>query len=155
MERLKRYIAGMFRYRLTAIFFIVGQLIMFCAIFGALGIYNKAFDKENDRLEAMYKNSIDMEITSLNKTDIFTNSGYNINEGNLLLNGKLSMHVVESGAVIRMEVILKANEELPYKMISGRLPGSSLEDSGKKLVALGRDKYKYAYEENGHKYITI
>ncbi len=31
-------------------FFIIGQLIMYVTIFGALGIYNKAYQKEADRL---------------------------------------------------------------------------------------------------------
>lgn len=44
-----------FRYRLTACFFIIGQLIMYVTIFGALGIYNKAYQKEADRLAALYQ----------------------------------------------------------------------------------------------------
>ena len=47
------------------------------------------------------------------------------------------------------------NEELPYVMESGRIPGTSEEDYGKRLVALGRSQYRYAYEENGKHYVTF
>ena len=40
MNIIKRIIQNVFRYRLTACFFIIGQLIMYVTIFGALGIYN-------------------------------------------------------------------------------------------------------------------
>ena len=39
MNIIKRIIQNVFRYRLTACFFIIGQLIMYVTIFGALGIY--------------------------------------------------------------------------------------------------------------------
>lgn len=40
-------------------------------------------------------------------------------------------------------------------MESGRIPGTSEEDYGKRLVALGRSQYRYAYEENGKHYVTF
>ena len=52
-------------------------------------------------------------------------------------------------------MILKANEEFPYQLVSGRLPGSEADDYGKRLIALGRNKYKNAYEVDGKKYVTI
>ena len=70
MNIIKRIIQNVFRYRLTACFFIIGQLIMYVTIIGALGIYNKAYQKEADRLAALYKNRIEMSVVSLNKSDI-------------------------------------------------------------------------------------
>ena len=67
MNIIKRIIQNVFRYRLTACFFIIGQLIMYVTIFGALGIYNKAYQNEADRLAALYKNRIEMSVVSLNK----------------------------------------------------------------------------------------
>ena len=61
MKILKR----LFRYKLTAIFMIIGQVIVLFTIFGALGVYNKkAYNKENDRLRSLYKNVIQMQITA-------------------------------------------------------------------------------------------
>ncbi|MBQ4282900.1 MAG: ABC transporter permease [Lachnospira sp.] len=145
----------LFRYKLTSIFFVICQLIVYFAVFGALGIYNKAFDKEKDRLEAIYDRRIEMEVMTMVDIDVLTYSGLNLEAGNLLLAGKLSLALQEGGSNTRSEVILKQNEEMPYKLLEGRLPGSEPEDAGKRLVALGRDKYKYAYEENGKKYVTI
>ncbi|MBQ4282837.1 MAG: ABC transporter permease [Lachnospira sp.] len=150
-----RYVKGIFRYKLTAVFFVIGQLVMFFAIFGALGIYNKAYEKENDRLEAIYKERIEINATTVNQSDIFTDAGCNVSDGNLLLAGKLSLDVAEAGVNTRTEVLLAINEELPYKMLDGYIPGTKNTDKGKKLVALGRDKYQYAYEENGKHWITI
>ena len=77
MNIIKRIIQNVFRYRLTACFFIIGQLIMYVTIFGALGIYNKAYQKEADRLAALYKNRIEMSVVSLNKSDILTLGEFN------------------------------------------------------------------------------
>lgn len=50
MNIIKRIMQNVFRYRLTACFFIIGQLgVMYVTIFGALGIYNKAYQKEADK----------------------------------------------------------------------------------------------------------
>lgn len=35
--------------------FIVSQLVMFYSVFGALSIYNKAYAKEQDRIDSLYK----------------------------------------------------------------------------------------------------
>ncbi len=148
-------IRKLFRYKLTSICFVACQLIVFFAIFGALGIYNKAFDKEKDRLEAIYDSMIKMDVLTSVDVDVLSNAGLNLNEGNLLLAGTLSTALQESGYNTRTEVILKQNEDMPYKLLEGRLPGSEPEDAGKQVVALGRDKYRFAYEENGKKYITI
>ena len=144
-----------FRYRLTAAFFIIGQLVVYFAVFGALGIYNKAFDKEKDRLLSLYKNRIEITAMTLNNSDIFTYAGLDVTDGNLLLAGKLSLAFQEAGSNTRSEIILKQNEQMPYQLLEGRLPGSAPEDTGKKLVALGRDKYRYAYERDGKKYVTL
>ena len=58
-------------------------------------------------------------------------------------------------STVAPEIILAVNEELPYVMESGRIPGTSEEDYGKRLVALGRSQYRYAYEENGKHYVTF
>ncbi len=155
LNRFARFVKGIFRYKLTAVFFITGQLIMFFAIFGALGIYNKAQEKENDRLEAMYQERIEMSVITLNKSDIFTEAADKVTAGNLLLAGSLVLDVAEAGVNTRAEVLLAVNEELPYKLLEGHIPGTEESDFGKKLVALGRDKYKYAYEEDGKHWITI
>lgn len=144
-----------FRYQLTAVFFIVGQLVVFSSVFGALGIYNKAFDKEKDRLAGIYQNRIQLDVTTINQSDIFTSAGLDVTAGNVLLAGKLPLGFQESGLNTISEVILKANEDFLYSMLSGRLPGSLPEDAGKRLVALGRDKYKYAWEQDGKKYVTF
>ena len=57
---------------------------MYVTIFGALGIYNKAYQKEADRLAAQYKSRIDMKAVSLNKSDILDVSEDDITEGNVI-----------------------------------------------------------------------
>ncbi len=155
MGEVIRYIKGIFRYKLTATFFIMGQLIMFFAVFGALSVYNKAYEKEKDRLESIYNERIEMSVTTINQSDIFTDVGHKVKDGNLLLAGRLSLDVAEAGVNTRVEVLLTANEELPYEIVEGHIPGTEMGDAGKRLVALGRDKYKYAYEKDGKRFITI
>ena len=84
MNIIRKAFRNVFRYKLTAIFFIIGQLIMYVTIFGALGIYNKAYQKEADRLAAQYKSRIDMKAVSLNKSDILDVSEEDITEGNVI-----------------------------------------------------------------------
>lgn len=60
-----------FRYKLISVFFIVSQLVMFYSVFGALSIYNKAYAKEQDRIDSLYKNDIEMNITTGNANDMF------------------------------------------------------------------------------------
>lgn len=135
--------------------FIISQLVMFYAVFGVLSIYNKAYAKETDRLQSMYKNRIQLDVTVGNSQDMFNYISNGVEDGNMILGGKLSLSYAQISANTRCEVILKSNEELPYKMVSGRLPGSEPGDSGKRLIAVGRYKYKDAYEMDGKKYVTL
>ena len=141
MNIIKRIIQNVFRYRLTACFFIIGQLIMYVTIFGALGIYNKAYQKEADRLAALYKNRIEMSVVSLNKSDILSACTDGVTEGNIRAK-KVGLYYTErKSSTVAPEIILAVNEELPYVMESGRIPGTS--------------QYRYAYEENGKHYVTF
>lgn len=135
--------------------FIISQLVMFYAVFGVLSIYNKAYAKETDRLQSMYKNRIQLDVTVGNSQDMFNYISNGVEDGNMILGGKLSLSYAQISANTKCEVILKSNEELPYKMVSGRLPGSEPGDSGKRLIAVGRYKYKDAYEMDGKKYVTL
>lgn len=144
-----------FRYKYTSVFFILGQLIMYITIFGALGIYNKAYQKEEDRLKAEYKNRIEMSILKVDKSDIISESGKDVINGNVILCGKITFFFREKNVSNRAEVIIKQNEDIPYEMVWGRLPGSEPEDYGRQVVAIGRYQYQYAYQENGRYYITI
>lgn len=151
----KSLLRSVFRYRLISAFFIISQLVMFYAVFGVLSIYNKAYAKETDRLQSMYKNRIQLDVTVGNSQDMFNYISNGVEDGNMILGGKLSLSYAQISANTKCEVILKSNEELPYKMVSGRLPGSEPGDSGKRLIAVGRYKYKDAYEMDGKKYVTL
>ena len=155
MGKIKALLRSVFRYRLISAFFIISQLVMFYAVFGVLSIYNKAYAKETDRLQSMYKNRIQLDVTVGNSQDMFNYISNGVEDGNMILGGKLSLSYAQISANTRCEVILKSNEELPYKMVSGRLPGSEPGDSGKRLIAVGRYKYKDAYEMDGKKYVTL
>lgn len=155
MKIIKMLYIKIFRYKLISIFFIISQLVMFYAVFGALSIYNRAYAKEMDKIKSLYDNRYEISVTTSHSKDMFKYIAEEVNEGNLLLNGKLSLAYTQAGANTRSEVILKVNEDLPYEMVSGRLPGSEPEDYGKNLIAVGRYKYKDAYELDGKKYVTI
>ena len=155
MGKIKALLRSVFRYRLISVFFIISQLVMFYAVFGVLSIYNKAYAKETDRLQSMYKNRIQLDVTVGNSQDMFNYISNGVEDGNMILGGKLSLSYAQISANTKCEVILKSNEELPYKMVSGRLPGSEPGDSGKRLIAVGRYKYKDAYEMDGKKYVTL
>lgn len=71
---------------------------MYVTIFGALGIYNKAYQKEADRLAAQYKSRIDMKAVSLNKSDILDVSEEDITEGNVI--AKIYLCFMRRGKVI-------------------------------------------------------
>ena len=88
MGSIKKIFRSVFRYRLTATFFILGQLLVYFTIFGALNIYNKAFQKEEDRVKFQYSNRISLEITDNNKKDIITNCTQGVSDGNVILAGK-------------------------------------------------------------------
>ena len=153
MGKIKALLRSVFRYRLISVFFIISQLVMFYAVFGVLSIYNKAYAKETDRLQSMYKNRIQLDVTVGNSQDMFNYISNGVEDGNMILGGKLSLSYAQISANTKCEVILKSNEELPYKMVSGRLPGSEPGDSGKRLIAVGRYKYKDAMD--GKKYVTL
>lgn len=150
-----KLIRDLFRYKLTALFFIIGQLIMFVTVFGALNIINKAYYKEIDRLKAQYEYRVDITISKMSKMDLFDNISNGVDKGNLIVSGKYNLYVSELEHSYITEVILIQNEDIPYDIVSGRLPGSDSNDKGKKLVAVGRDKYNKAVEKNGKKYLTI
>lgn len=151
----KKIFRSVFRYKLTAIFFILGQLLVYFTIFGALNIYNKAFQKEEDRVRFQYSNRISLEITDNSKKDVITNCSEGVADGNVILAGKTNVFFEEKKSSNRIEIILKQNEDINYELVEGRLPGSRYDDIDKKIVALGRYQYKYAYEEDGKKYVTF
>ena len=136
MNIIRKAFRNVFRYKLTAIFFIIGQLIMYVTIFGALGIYNKAYQKEADRLAAQYKSRIDMKAVSLNKSDILDVSEEDITEGNVIAKNISLFYAERKSNNRRPEIILADNENIPYELVSGRLPGTQEDDEGKRLVAL-------------------
>lgn len=146
---------SVFRYKLTASFFIIGQVIMYVTIFGALGIYNKAYQKEADRLAAQYKSRTEMDVTSLNKSDILSVDREDITEGNVIAKNISLFYAERKSNNRRPEIILADNENIPYELVSGRLPGTQEDDEGKRLVALGRAQYEYAYEMDGKYYATF
>ena len=128
---------------------------MFYAVFGVLSIYNKAYAKETDRLQSMYKNRIQLDVTVGNSQDMFNYISNGVEDGNMILGGKLSLSYAQISANTKCEVILKSNEELPYTTPRARPPGSQPADSCKSLTAFGRYKYNYAYDMDGKKYVTL
>lgn len=150
-----KLIRKIFRYRLTSVYFILSQVIVLIAVFGILQIYNNAFAKENDRLEAIAEFRVEMDVNTSGQKKVLQAIGNDITVGNVVASGSFTTNFLESGMVTKCEVILKSNEELPYKLLSGRLPGSSSADEGKNIVALGRQKYEMAEERNGKKYVTL
>ena len=144
-----------FRYKLVSVYFIISQLIVLAAIFGVLQIYNKAFAKEKDRLDSIAKNRIELDISTTGVLDLFTKVGEGVSIGNVIADGKIHTEFSEAGASTRCEMLLAINEELPYPIIWGHIPGTVETDFGRNVVALGRDKYKYAYERNGKRYVTL
>ena len=148
-------IRKIFRYKLVSIYFILSQLIVLTAVFGVLQIYNKAYAKEQDRLNAIADNRIQLDITTTKPGSIFNVSGNAIWQGNIIVQGNIATEFAEAGSKSRCEVLLTINEQLPYPMISGYIPGDDTNDIGENVVALGREKYKYAYEKDGNKYVTL
>ena len=91
----------------------------------------------------------------MNKSDILSACTDGVTEGNIRAK-KVGLYYTErKSSTVAPEIILAVNEALPYEMESGRIPGTSEEDYGKRLVALGRAQYRYAYEENGKHYVTF
>ena len=99
MGKIKALLRSVFRYRLISAFFIISQLVMFYAVFGVLSIYNKAYAKETDRLQSMYKNRIQLDVTVGNSQDMFNYISNGVEDGNMILGGKLShFHIAQISA---------------------------------------------------------
>lgn len=154
MITIKTFITKLFRYRLVSICFIVGQLIAYITIFGVLQIYNSAMMKENERKDAIYDYRMIAKVNASGK-DILSQVNNGVSKGNILLSGKMSVTCEELNSAFRAEMLLKISEELPYKLVSGHIPGTQQSDYGKKVVAVGRNKYKSAIDKNGKKYLTF
>lgn len=148
-----KFLKKLFRYKLVSIYMIVSQIVIFTAIFGALRIYNKAYAKENDRINAIAKNRIEMSVNSFSRRDLLSTAGKGVEYGNIVADGKLTVQLKDTNN--RCEMILAINEDLPYPLVEGHIPGTVPEDSGKNVVAIGRDKCDYIYEKSGGKFILI
>lgn len=152
---MKGIIHKIFRYHLVSVYFIISQMVILMSVFNVLHIFNKAYAKERERLEAIADNRIELTVDTVNGQDMLTGAGKGVTKGNVVAEGKLTCEVAEIGSLNRCEVILSINEATPYKMISGHIPGESPDDTGKRCVALGRNKVGYAKERDGIKYLTI
>lgn len=146
-----KILKNLFRYRLTAIFMMIGQFIILFTIFGALGIYNKAYNKENDRLQALYKNTIQMQITLSQKSDVIFGIGEDVDKGNIIIKKRFSVAIAELGVSNICEVILKNNESLKYPLLSGHLPGKEKSNE----IAVGKNKAKAAIKKGDDLFLTI
>ncbi len=146
-----KIVKRLFRYRLTAIFMMIGQIIVLFTIFGALGVYNKAYNKENDRLRSLYKNVIQMQITTSKKTDVISGISSDVEQCNLIIKKKFSVAIAELGKACLCEVILKDNESLKYPLLSGRLPGTKKNNE----IAVGKNKAKIAIKQGDDLFLTI
>lgn len=151
---MRKIFNKIFRYRLVSIYFILSQLVILTAIFGVLNTINKAYAKENDRLKALAKNRIELNIDTFAKKDILSYAAVNVDVGNVLAQGRMSVEVAQIGNTNRCEVLLAVNESTPYPMIRGHIPDKET-DNGRNCVALGRDKYRYVYNRDGKDYITL
>ena len=151
---MRKIFRKIFRYKLTSIFFIIGQLIIYITIFGALAVYNRAYDKEKDRINAVYKNRIELEINMSKKVDFMSFFADSTNTGNAVISGKLALGILELGTSVRSELIILSYELMNFKLESGRLPGENAKN-GRLEVAVGRNKAKFATVENGKKYLVI
>ena len=151
---MRKIFNKIFRYRLVSIYFILSQLVILTAIFGVLNTINKAYAKENDRLKALAKNRIELNIDTFAKKDILSYAAVNVDVGNVLAQGRMSVEVAQIGSTNRCEVLLAVNESTPYPMIRGHIPDKET-DNGRNCVALGRDKYRYVYNRDGKDYITL
>ena len=89
---------SIFRYRLVSIYFILSQLVILTAIFGVLNTINKAYAKENDRLKALAKNRIELNIDTFAKKDILSYAAVNVDVGNVLAQGRMSVEVAQIGS---------------------------------------------------------
>ena len=94
-------IRKIFRYKLVSIYFILSQLIVLTAVFGVLQIYNKAYAKEQDRLNAIADNRIQLDITTTKPGSIFNVSGNAIWQGNIIVQGNIATEFAEAGSKTR------------------------------------------------------
>lgn len=148
-------IRKVFRYKVPAMCFVGSLLVMFVVLMGGIEILNMAQAKEEERLDAMYKNRIEIEYSSFIKdgSDIDMMISL-VDEGNLILNDRRhNAYNNARGTYFNPEVILVANEPMKYKLESGSLPGS-YEDYPRQ-VAIGRNKKDIAKEIDGEEYIEI
>ena len=63
MGKIKSIITECIQVQADISIFIISQLVMFYAVFSVLSIYNKAYAKETDRLQSIYKNRIQLDVT--------------------------------------------------------------------------------------------
>jgi hypothetical protein len=148
-------IKHIFRYKLVSLYFILSQIIILVSILNVLRIFNLAYAKENDRLNALAVNRIEVDADTFANADILSQAADDVHVGNIIAEGKLMVDVSEIGSRNICEVLLAVNEAMPYPLLEGHIPGTEKSDYGKATVALGRDKYRYAYERDGEKYITV
>ena len=98
---MRKIFNKIFRYRLVSIYFILSQLVILTAIFGVLNTINKAYAKENDRLKALAKNRIELNIDTFAKKDILSYAAVNVDVGNVLAQGRMSVEVAQIGSTNR------------------------------------------------------
>ena len=65
----------------------------------------KAYAKENDRLKALAKNRIELNIDTFAKKDILSYAAVNVDVGNVLAQGRMSVEVAQIGSTNRCEVL--------------------------------------------------
>lgn len=147
----------LFRYKITSIYFIAGQIVLYITLFIGVRTLNMAYDKLDDAKEGQYAHVIKAEVTASDTLDrdFYLESMKENTSGNCIISEKVSFPVLGMERKSLVEVILSSNEELKYQIRSGRIPGSSQEDAGKKLVAVGKDRLNYTYMKDGIRYIDV
>ena len=152
---MRRILENVLRYKKSFVFVLIGQIVIYISVFGILNLYNNAENREKDRIESIYDSRIEIDLYKSQEKNIFSEDFLNIDRGNIVVTKGLSLSFSEQGLPNIVDLVLVNNEELPYKLIKGHIPGTEESDIGRNVVAIGRDKLKYAYEENGKQYITL
>ena len=152
---MRRLLENVLRYKKSFVFVLIGQIVIYISVFGILNLYNNAENREKDRIESIYDSRIEIDLYKSQEKNIFSEDFLNIDRGNIVVTKGLSLSFSEQGLPNIVDLVLVNNEELPYKLIKGHIPGTEESDIGRNVVAIGRDKLKYAYEENGKQYITL